>query len=238
MDLLRNRAKLGSPDPDSRRSAATDLGTSGRTVAIPWLDQAAATESNKWVRYTMQESAALLHLAEDDQAAKISAVRTLGDLASQNAVPALQEFVALGSAAEATEAQQALAKVASVSIERIETWAVWSSAIETIFRGVSLSSILLIMSVGLAIVFGLMGVINMAHGELMMVGAYATFITQELFKAFLPTAIFDYYFAAAMPMAFVVAAACGMVLELTVIRWRRGVSVSCSCKPPGSISAT
>jgi urea transport system permease protein len=128
----------------------------------------------------------------------------------------------LGSAAEATEAQQALAKVASVSIERIETWAVWSSAIETIFRGVSLSSILLIMSVGLAIVFGLMGVINMAHGELMMVGAYATFITQELFKAFLPTAIFDYYFAAAMPMAFVVAAACGMVLELTVIRFLYG----------------
>jgi urea transport system permease protein len=78
------------------------------------------------------------------------------------------------------------------------------------------------MSVGLAIVFGLMGVINMAHGELMMVGAYATFITQELFKAFLPTAIFDYYFAAAMPMAFVVAAACGMVLELTVIRFLYG----------------
>ena len=137
-------------------------------------------------------------------------------------MPALQEFVALGSAAQATEAQQALAKVASVSIERIETWAVWSSAIETIFRGVSLSSILLIMSVGLAIVFGLMGVINMAHGELMMVGAYATFITQELFKAFLPTAMFDYYFAAAMPMAFLVAAACGMVLELTVIRFLYG----------------
>ena len=115
-----------------------------------------------------------------------------------------------------------MAKAASVSIERIETWAVWSSAIETIFRGVSLSSILLIMSVGLAIVFGLMGVINMAHGELMMVGAYATFITQELFKAFFPTAMFDYYFAAAMPMAFLVAAACGMVLEATVIRFLYG----------------
>jgi urea transport system permease protein len=222
MDLLRNRAKLESPDPDARRSAATDLGTSGKTVAIPWLEQAAATEPNKWVRYTMEESAALLKLAGDNHAAKVSAVGTLGDLASQNAVPALQEVVMAGTAAEATEAQQALAKAATVSIEHIETWAAWSTAIETIFRGVSLSSILLIMSVGLAIVFGLMGVINMAHGELMMVGAYATFMTQELFKAFLPVTMFDYYFAAAMPMAFLVAAACGMLLEVAVIRFLYG----------------
>ncbi len=96
MDLLRNRAKLESPDPDSRRSAATDLGTSGKTEAIPWLEQAAATEPNKWVRYTMEESAALLKLAGDNPAAKLAAVGTLGDLASQNAVPALQELVTAG----------------------------------------------------------------------------------------------------------------------------------------------
>ena len=89
MDLLKNRAKLESPEADVRRSAATDLGTLGRPVAIPWLEQAAAKETNKWVRYTMQESAALLKLAGDDQAAKLAAVSTLGDLASQNAVPAI-----------------------------------------------------------------------------------------------------------------------------------------------------
>lgn len=222
MDLLKNRAKLDSPEADVRRSAATDLGTSGKTVAISWLDQAAAKEPNKWVRYTMEESAALLKLAADDQAAKLVAVETLGDLASQNAVPALQEFVAAGAAAEATDAQQTLAKAARASIERIETWAAWSNAIETIFRGISLSSILLIMSVGLAIVFGLMGVINMAHGELMMVGAYATFITQEVFRAFLPPTVFDYYFAVAMPMAFLAAAGCGLMLEVTVIRFLYG----------------
>ncbi len=222
MDLLKNRAKLESPDADVRRSAATDLGTSGKVVGIPWLEQAAAKESNKWVRYTMEESAALLKLAVDDQAVKLAAVETLGSLASQNAVPALHELVTAGAAAEATDAQRALAKAAGVSIERIETWAAWSNAIETIFRGISLSSILLIMSVGLAIVFGLMGVINMAHGELMMVGAYATFITQELFRTFVPPTLFDYYFALAMPMAFLVAAGCGLLLEATVIRFLYG----------------
>ena len=135
MDLLKNRAKLESPEADVRRSAATDLGTLGRPVAIPWLEQAAAKETNKWVRYTMQESAALLKLAGDDQAAKLAAVSTLGDLASQNAVPGLQEIVNVGTAEGASEPQQSLAKAARASIERIETWAVWSAAIETLFRG-------------------------------------------------------------------------------------------------------
>jgi urea transport system permease protein len=222
MDLLKNRAKLESPEADVRRSAATDLGTAGKSVAIPWLDEAAAKEPNKWVRYTMHESAALLKLAGNDQAAKLVAVGTLGDLASQNAVPALQEIVKAGSAEGAGESEQALAKAAEVSLERIETWAAWSTAIETLFRGISLSSILLIMSVGLAIVFGLMGVINMAHGELMMVGAYATFMTQEAFKAFFSASVFDWYFAVAMPMAFLAAAGCGMLLEVTVIRFLYG----------------
>ncbi len=222
MDLLKNRAKLESPDADNRRMAAVDLGTSGKAVAIPWLEAAAAKESNKWVRYSMQESAALLKLTGDDPAAKLSAVQTLGELASQNAVPALHDIVTAATAADTSDAEQRLMEAAKTALERIDTWAAWSNAIETIFRGVSLSSILLIMSVGLAIVFGLMGVINMAHGELMMVGAYATFMTQEVFRAFLPETVFGYYFAAAMPMSFLIAGACGMVLEATVIRFLYG----------------
>jgi urea transport system permease protein len=144
--------------------------------------------------------------------------------------------VNVGTAEGASEPQQSLAQAARASIERIETWAVWSAAIETLFRGVSLSSILLIMSVGLAIIFGLMGVINMAHGELMMVGAYATFMTQEAFRAFLPATMFDYYFAAAMPMAFLgsrlrnVARSDRHSLPLwpaAETMWRLGASVSC-----------
>src|SRR2546427_9441562 len=222
MDLLKNRAKLTSPSTDVRRSAAADLGSSGNPSAIPWLDAALANEPNKWVRYTMEESAALLKLASGDPSIKAAAADKLGELRSQNGVPALKQLVAAGDGAEVTESQKTVAKAAGTAIERIETWGVWSNAIETFFRGVSLSSILLIMSLGLAIVFGLMGVINMAHGELMMVGAYATFVTQECFKAYLPADLFDYYFLVSIPVSFLVAGLFGLFLEATVIRFLYG----------------
>ena len=222
MDLLKNRAKLASPSTDVRRSAATDLGSAGNRSAIPWLDAAAANEPNKWVRYTMEESAALLKLASDDASIKADAAEKLGELRSQNGVPALKQLVEAGVGAEATEQQKTMAKAAEAAIKRIESWGAWSNAIETVFRGVSLSSILLIMSLGLAIVFGLMGVINMAHGELMMVGAYATFVTQQCFTAWFSADVFDWYFPVALPVAFLAAAGSGFLLEATVIRFLYG----------------
>jgi urea transport system permease protein len=222
MDLLKNRAKLASPDSDVRRSAATDLGSSGNPLAIPWLDAAKVNEPNKWVRYTMEESSALIKLASEDPSIKAAAAEMLGELYSQNGVPALKELVAAGAVAEATEQQKAVAKAADAAIDRIETWGDWANAIETIFRGISLSSILLIMSLGLAIVFGLMGVINMAHGELMMVGAYATFVTQQFFMAWFSADVFGWYFLVALPVAFLAAAGSGFLLEATVIRFLYG----------------
>ncbi len=221
-DAWKHRANLESPDPDVRRSAATDLGTSGRTAAIAWLEAAAGKESHRWVRYTMEESAQLLRLASGDPAVQSGAAAKLGGLRSQNAVPALKELVQAATDPAAGEAQKNLAKTAAAAIERIETWSAWSTAFETLFRGLSLSSILLIMSLGLAIVFGLMGVINMAHGELMMIGAYATFVVQQGFKASFPEAWFDSYYLAALPASFLAAAACGLVLESTVIRFLYG----------------
>jgi urea transport system permease protein len=194
IDLLKNRAKLASPDSDVRRSAATDLGSSGNPSVIPWLNAARVNEPNKWVRYTMEESVALIQLASGDPLIKAAAAEKLGELRSGNGVPVLKQLVEAGAGSEATEQQKTVAKAAAVAIKDIETWGAWSNAIETFFRGISLSSILLIMSLGLAIVFGLMGVINMAHGELMMVGAYATFVTQQCFTAWFPSDMFDWYF--------------------------------------------
>ena len=146
----------------------------------------------------------------------------MGKLRSQNAIPALKELVQSANEPAATEEQKRIGQTAAEAIERIESWGVWSTAIETIFRGISLSSILLIMSLGLAVVFGLMGVINMAHGELMMVGAYTAFVVQECFKAYMPAEWFDHYFLAAMPAAFLAAALVGLVLEATIIRFLYG----------------
>lgn len=222
-DLLKNKLHLSGESDDARRSAAADLGSSGQMVAVPWLEQAAGKEPNRWVRYAMEEGAALLQLTGGDLSQKAHAAETLGALRSQNGLPALKEFVQQASADPAmTEAAQPALRAATAAIERIELWSTWANLFETVFRGISLSSILLIMSVGLAIVFGLMGVINMAHGELMMVGAYATFATQELFRAYLPGGMFDAYFLLSLPLSFLAAGLCGLILEATVIRFLYG----------------
>ncbi len=222
-DLLKNKLKLASETDDVRRSAAADLGTSRQLSAVPWLERAAANEPNRWVRYAMEESAALLQLTVGETVLKARAATILGELQSQNGLPALKEFVQQAASDPVSrEVNQPALRAAQGAIEQIELWSTWANVFETVFRGISLSSILLIMSVGLAIVFGLMGVINMAHGELMMVGAYATFVTQELFKAFLPPNLFDAYFLIALPVSFLVAGVCGLILEATVIRFLYG----------------
>jgi len=223
IDLLKNHANLTSEQADTRRSAAADLVGPGRPEAITWLEEAAAKEPVWWVKYTMDESAQLIRLRSDEPAIKLAAIQKLGDLRSQNGLSALKELVeAAGAQSGATEEQRALVDAAQVSIGQIDSWSWWASSLETLFRGISLSSILLIMSLGLAIVFGLMGVINMAHGELMMVGAYATFVTQQAFVAWLSPEHFDWYFPVALPVAFLAAALFGWVLEATVIRFLYG----------------
>ncbi|MEX5212600.1 MAG: urea ABC transporter permease subunit UrtB [Nitrospiraceae bacterium] len=225
MDLVKNRMNLANADPDQRRSAASDLGALGYPIAIPWLQAALTGESHRWVRYAIQEALALIQLQNPESRVQLTAVQQLGDLASQHGLSKLKDMVASTEQAEASPGATADAEViqsARQAIEKIERWAVWSSAFETVFHGISLSSILLLMALGLAIVFGLMGVINMAHGELMMVGAYATFMTQEFFKAYAPPDIFDWYFWAALPVAFCASAALGLVLETTLIRFLYG----------------
>jgi urea transport system permease protein len=225
IDLLKNKAKLASERSDVRRSAATDLGSLGYPVAIRWLEEALAREPNRWVRYNIEEALNLIKLTSEDPTIRADAIRKLGELRSQSALPALKE---LANAAAGVEPQASpegqvspdvmVALTAREAVERIESWNSWTIAIETIFRGISLSSILLLMALGLAIIFGLMGVINMAHGELMMLGAYATFMTQELFRAYLPAGSFDYYFLIAMPASFLAAGLFGLVLEAALIR--------------------
>lgn len=221
-DLLKNKLNLTSESDEVRRVAAADLGASGHAVAVPWLEAAAAQEPKRWVRYAMEESAALLRWAHGDSEQQARAALALGELRSQNGLPVLKERVQQLSAQPADEAQKPVLLAATRAIERIEWWNTWANVFETIFRGLSLSSILLIMSVGLAIVFGLMGVINMAHGELMMVGAYATFVTQEAFKALLPPSLFEAYFLVSLPVSFLVAGIFGLILEATVIRFLYG----------------
>ncbi|MEN9627391.1 MAG: putative transporter permease UrtB, partial [Pseudomonadota bacterium] len=111
----------------------------------------------------------------------------------------------------------ALQKAADAIQQRLA----WGERAQLLFSGLSLGSILLLAALGLAITYGLMGVINMAHGELMMIGAYATYLVQNAFRSYAPGA-FDWYIVAAVPASFTVAALVGAVLERSVIRWLYG----------------
>ena len=211
LDADETRAQLASPDAETRRGAAVKLGHQADAGAAAVVEAAIAREPVERVRHALREALALIRLAHGEAAVRILAAQSLGTLHSFDAMPALQTLAADAGAspAERDAARQA--------IRQIERWSLLVRTVETVFQGASLASILLLMALGLAIVFGLMGVINMAHGELMALGAYSTFVVQNVFRARWPE-WFDAYFVVALPVSFVVAALVGVVLERGVIR--------------------
>ncbi|HUF94210.1 MAG TPA: urea ABC transporter permease subunit UrtB [Candidatus Limnocylindria bacterium] len=211
LDADDTRVQLADADPAVRRGAAVKLGNQADAAAAPVIDAALAGEQDRWVRHALAEALALIRLAHGDAVAVTEAARALGALHSAGALPALRRLA--GDGVAAPEARAAAAS----AVDRIERWGMLTEVLETVFQGASLASILLLMSLGLAIVFGLMGVINMAHGELMAIGAYATFMVQTLCRAWWPGGS-DAAFLLALPVSFLAAAAVGLVLERGVIR--------------------
>jgi len=215
IDAFSGSSQLADPDPNVRKAAATKMGNAGDRSALPALSEALGVERERWARHAIEEAMALIDLRAGDEATRTAAAARLGALRSAIALDRLRDVVAEPAASPG------LKQAALEAVKRVERWGLLTSTIETIFQGVSLSSILLLMALGLAIVFGLMGVINMAHGELMALGAYATFVVQGWFAAHAPGA-FDYYFLVALPVSFLVAGAAGFALERGVIRFLYG----------------
>jgi len=215
LDADETQAQLADPDPNVRRGAAVKLGNQAVATAAPVVEEALKKESDRWVRHALAEALALIQLANGTPAQRAAAARSLGDLHSESAMPSLQRLAADTAASPAERA------AAVMAIRGIERWGLLTRTVETLFQGASLASILLLMALGLAVVFGLMGVINMAHGELMALGAYSTFVVQNWFRAAWPSH-FDSYFLVALPVSFLVAAAVGLVLERGVIRFLYG----------------
>ncbi|HEU5197801.1 MAG TPA: urea ABC transporter permease subunit UrtB [Methylomirabilota bacterium] len=211
LDADETRAQLASPDPGTRRGAAVKLGLQADARAASVVEEAIKKEPVPHVKHALEEALALIRLAGGDAAVRILAAQSLGSLHSSDAMPALQRLAADTSATAAER------NAATAAIRQIERWGLLVRAVETAFQGASLASILLLMALGLAIVFGLMGVINMAHGELMALGAYSTFVVQNVFRERWPDR-FDAYFVVALPVSFAVAALVGVILERGVIR--------------------
>ena len=176
LDADETQVQLADPDPAVRRGAAVSSATRPRPPRPPSSRKRCEKESDRWVRLALAEALALIHLANGTPAQRTAAARSLGDLHSESAVAALQRLATDGSASPAER------EAALHAIRGIERWGLLTPAIEIAFQGASLGSILLLMALGLAIVFGLMGVINMAHGELMALGAYATFVDAGLVR--------------------------------------------------------
>ncbi|MFI5366309.1 MAG: urea ABC transporter permease subunit UrtB [Candidatus Binatia bacterium] len=206
------RLKLVDPDPTVRRAAAKSLADKGDVSALPAL--AHAFDSERAARGAIEESYNLLKLLAPGDEDKLAAVTRLEALHSTDAVPRMREL----EKGAAAPLQAAVAR----AIDSIQRWQKLTRIIYAVFSGLSLGSILMLMSLGLAITFGVMGVINMAHGELMMIGAYATFLTQNWFQAHLPAWCFGAYFLASIPLSFVAAGAAGYLLERSVIRFLYG----------------
>ena len=204
-----------------RQNSAERLGASGNREFVPFLEQRTEIEDDRRVQRALETGLALLDFQSSDPERRIRALETLAASRSLVAKARLESVVADFEADGANGVTAEMAAIAEGGIRSIEGHWKRVNFLGDLFRGLSLGSVLLMMAMGLAITFGLMGVINMAHGELMVVGAYATYVVQNLFVAwFGPIGTgFNAYFIAALPMAFLAAALVGLVVERSVIQF-------------------
>jgi urea transport system permease protein len=213
--------QLFAPGREARLAAARELAGGTSPAMAPLVRKALAAETDPEIRGVLEPIAAGLDLRSADKATRLAAIRTLGESANPNARMLLAPLVEKGRDGAFVERDDDVRIAAQSSLRAVEGRLAWSQRAGLAFSGVSLGSILLLAALGLAITYGLMGVINMAHGELIMIGAYTTYVVQNLFRAHLPGA-FDWYLAAALPAAFAASALVGMALERSVIRWLYG----------------
>ncbi|WP_367155995.1 urea ABC transporter permease subunit UrtB [Methylomonas sp. HYX-M1] len=204
--------QLNAGNADVRLAAVKAIGKDPDAKIVELLRKRLQKEDDYKVLTALQEALWLQDLAGDDKAGKLAAIAELKDHDSQEAYNRLRQLAEADSQADAEIVEQAKAAVKKID-SRLQTYA----AIETVFFGLSLGAVLVLAAIGLAITFGVMGIINMAHGELMMLGAYTTYVMQQLLPNNLGTALI-----LSIPMAFLVAALVGIAIERGIIRFLYG----------------
>lgn len=205
---------LGSPDRERRLAAARSIFNTRDSSTLPLLAEAIARETDTTVKLEMERAQAAALLASDAaESEKLAAIGVIARMANQDAVALLTQVSSNSGGAVAGRAEQAIAEMQS-------SLALWATAQNVLF-GISLGSVLLLAAIGLAITFGVMGVINMAHGEMVMIGAYVTFVVQDVIRASMPE-LFDWSLLIALPLAFAVTALIGIAMERGIIRFLYG----------------
>ena len=210
-----SRLTLGSADPTARLSAAEEVLDQPDNSAVPALNKALAAETVPEVAKTMKLALAAAQLEGTNHAQRLAAIAVL----ETSAEPNIHQL--LGSVANGDPDPEVKA-AAAAAVVKIDRFLQLVQIGVNLFEGLSLSSILLLAAIGLSVTFGVMGVINMAHGEMIMLGAYTTYVVQQLFLAYLPQGVMDWYLPVAVPAAFLVAGGVGVFLERSVIRFLYG----------------
>ena len=206
--------KLFSKDEKVRAGAIQTLAGENDEARLPLIEKAYVLETVPALKSRLELMRAAILLSSSDRAKRLEAAALLSSSNNPNTKTVLIERLGTETDADVKVALQS-------ALTKVQASLAWGDKLGAVFSGISLGSILLLVALGLAITYGLMGVINMAHGELMMIGAYATYVVQGLFQKYLPGA-FDWYLLAAVPVAFLASALMGAVLERGVIRFLYG----------------
>jgi len=214
LDTALAALKLFSKDEKVRADAIKTLASGSDESRLPLIEKAYAAETVPALKNQLEMVRATILLSSSDKAKRLEAAARLSG--SNNPI---SKTVLIARLAEEDDAE--VKSALQGSLRKVESALAWGDKLGAVFSGISLGSILLLVALGLAITYGLMGVINMAHGELMMIGAYATYVVQGLFQKYLPS-LFDWYLLAAVPVAFMASALMGAALERGVIRFLYG----------------
>ena len=204
--------QLNAESADMRLEAVNAIAKDADDKALQMLRKRLEKERDTAVLAAIQEALWQQDINSDDKPARLAAIEALKNINNQDAYNRLREL-----AEPNAEADPEVAELAMAAVKKIEGRLQNYAAIETVFFGLSLGAVLVLASIGLAITFGVMGVINMAHGELMMLGAYTTYVMQQLLPDYLGTALII-----SIPMAFLVAALVGVAIERGIIRFLYG----------------
>ncbi len=231
MKEVSDLAALADPDSEKRIRAIQDSAIGQKQEKLPALLLLKTTEKDTKALRALEEAIAIIRLRSPVPEERVAACLTLGELHSLAANDTIKTILAEAEAKKDVDTVNA----ARTALHQIDVHISRINAVGTAFRGLSLGSVLLVVAIGLAITFGLMGIINMAHGELIAVGAYTTYVIQNIFATGLKLSPLGFsisipgmslsgssmalYFVVAIPASFIIAALVGILLERTVIQF-------------------
>lgn len=204
--------QLVSDSAATRLIAARELQNEAQTDQLPLLTQRLAAEKDDDVHAILAQAVVGLQVADANPQVRLHAVKLLGETSDPQTQATLTRLTQ-----PQNEADAQVRAAAAASLKQIKQRLMLGDLLGQAFAGLSLGSVLLLAALGLAITYGLLGVINMAHGEMLMLGAYSTWLVQTLFQRYAPEWL-AFYPLLALPVAFIVTAAIGMALERTIVR--------------------